>query len=68
MLVKIGITAITLFFLASGAGAAASGPKAALETDTYDFGSVLEGDHVIHPFIIKNIGDALLKVTDVRTG
>ncbi len=42
--------------------------KAVLPTDTFDFGSVYEGNDVFHDFIIKNEGTADLKIYNVKSG
>jgi len=44
--------------LATWVGAAA--PSIAVDSDVYEFGSVLEGSFVVHRFAITNIGDAPL--------
>lgn len=43
-------------------------PNALVEGDSHDFGSVFEGTAVIHDFIVKNTGDADLKIKNVYTG
>jgi len=37
-----------------------------VETDTYDFGRVLQGDVVTHDFMVFNIGTAPLTIEGVR--
>jgi hypothetical protein len=43
-------------------------PKAQLPKDVYDFGTVYEGPDVFQHIVIKNIGNADLKVTRVSGG
>ncbi|MEK6777909.1 MAG: DUF1573 domain-containing protein [bacterium] len=45
----------------------ASGPKIHLEEEGYDFGKIKEGAEVVHEFKFKNLGDADLIITDVKT-
>ena len=50
-------------------GAAAGiGPKAQVLETTYDFGKVFEDRELKHTFEIKNIGDAVLEITDIDSG
>jgi hypothetical protein len=42
--------------------------RAVLPTDSFDFGSVYEGNDVFHDFIIKNEGTADLKIINVKSG
>lgn len=48
--------------------AAQEGPKAVVTETSHDFGSVLEGNHMIHAFVMRNAGDAPLDIEAVRTG
>jgi hypothetical protein len=41
---------------------------AVLASDSYDFGTVYEGNNVFHDFIIKNEGTADLKIIKVKSG
>ncbi len=41
-------------------------PKIAVDNAVYDFGTVLEGVFVTHKFILSNVGDELLTITNVR--
>jgi len=41
---------------------------AVLPTDSFDFGTVYEGNEVFHDFIIKNEGTADLKIVNVKSG
>lgn len=45
-----------------------SGPIASISEKQYDFGEVADGSEVVHDFLIKNPGVALLKISDVKTG
>jgi hypothetical protein len=42
--------------------------RAVLPTDSFDFGSVYEGNDIYHDFIIKNEGSADLKIINVKSG
>jgi len=42
-------------------------PVAVIPDPDYEFPSVLDGTEVTHEFVIKNKGDALLKVEKVKT-
>jgi hypothetical protein len=48
-------------------GAEASAPKIALQASEYDFGTIKQGEEVSHIFTFKNMGDADLIITDVKT-
>ncbi len=65
--VRIGLAALLLCLLPLTA-AAQPVPKVEIESLSYDFGSVFEGNDVIHDFVIKNTGDAPLDIEKVRTG
>jgi rhodanese-related sulfurtransferase len=41
-------------------------PKIAVDNAVYDFGTVLEGVFVTHKFILSNVGDEPLTITNVR--
>ncbi len=43
-----------------------AGPLAVPVDPSFEFESVLEGQHLTHDFIIKNQGDAPLNITGVR--
>ncbi|RMF81109.1 MAG: DUF1573 domain-containing protein [Nitrospirae bacterium] len=49
------------------AAAAWAGPHVAVEAPVYDFGTVLQGDKVVHRFVVKNTGDATLEIHKVKT-
>ena len=46
---------------------AVAAPKIQVDSETYDFGSVIAGTFVSHSFIITNIGDVPLTIKNVRT-
>lgn len=60
---------VALMFLAAGlmaAGAlAAPGPRAEIAATAFDFGEVFEDKELSHTFVIKNLGDAPLKITNL---
>lgn len=47
---------------------AGKGPEAVLPQPEYDFGTALEGNTVVHDFVIQNKGDEPLIIHRVRTG
>jgi len=49
------------------AGFAMAAPKLVVDQAVYDFGSVPQGEKVLHTFILSNIGDTLLAVNKVRS-
>ena len=80
---KIGICVFAMLLAAAGAAGlrpcwaqssnpaaqtgAPSGPKAQVVNPVYDFGTVLEGQHVAHSFTIKNLGTKDLILNGVKT-
>jgi len=46
----------------------ASAPVIELDSTTYAFGRVSEGDVVTHDFKVSNRGDAVLEIREVRPG
>ncbi len=56
-----------LFFCMGVSTVFASGPKIQLDEDVFNFGSVKQGTKVTHEFKFKNLGDADLVITDVKT-
>jgi hypothetical protein len=58
--------AALLFFLGPSI-VFASGPKIQLDEEVFNFGSVKQGTKVLHEFTFKNLGDADLVITDVKT-
>lgn len=43
-------------------------PSADVPEPSYTFESAVEGGYVTHDFIIRNIGDAPLEISKVKTG
>ena len=43
-------------------------PVAVISETEYRFSSIMEGDKIIHDFIMQNKGDAPLLIKKVRTG
>jgi hypothetical protein len=60
---------LTIFLLA-GAGAvlAAEAPVAAVPEPVHEFAPVLDGDEVVHDFVIRNTGTATLEIPKINTG
>jgi len=56
-----------LFFCLDVSTVFASGPKIQLDEEVFNFGSVKQGARVTHEFKFKNLGDADLVITDVKT-
>ncbi len=63
---KINIIIAVLFMLAFLASPAAAQPKAVIDNPVFTFETVPDGVHVTHEFIIKNVGDTLLHITNVK--
>lgn len=68
----IGISIGIVFVLAAVCFGASDGPSdtplaVALEP-TYKFEPVLDGEEVVHDFVIQNRGTAELQIHDVKTG
>ena len=63
---KIKILNIVLFVLVFLASQAFSQPKAVIDNPVFTFEAVPDGVHVTHEFIIKNVGDTLLHITNVK--
>ena len=53
---------------ASPAVAAVEKPDAVLPELKYEFDPVVDGTQITHDFVIKNIGDGPLSITQVKTG
>lgn len=65
----IGAALLLLLCCAASAAAADEGtPKAVVEENTHEFGAVYEGKDIFHTFAIKNQGEAVLEIQNVRTG
>jgi len=67
-LLKTSLIAAALALLPLMPGLAAAAPNAEIGAASHDFGTVLEGTDVLHGFVIKNTGDAVLEIKNVRTG
>lgn len=48
--------------------AAESAPSAVVEKPAYEFPPQFDGLDVVHDFVVKNTGDAELKILDVKAG
>ncbi|HYG62702.1 MAG TPA: DUF1573 domain-containing protein [Thermoanaerobaculia bacterium] len=57
--------AALLLALSAGA-AAAAGPKAVAVEAIKDVGTLPKGEKIVHDFVIRNEGDAVLQITEVR--
>lgn len=42
-------------------------PQISFDVDTYDFGTIVQGEKVSHTFTFRNIGDGALIINDVTT-
>ncbi len=49
------------------AGAERSGPVAYFPAKMFEFESVLAGKEIVHDFVVRNKGDAELKIEKVKT-
>jgi hypothetical protein len=63
---KTNIIIAVLFMLIFLVSPAASQPKAVIDNPVFTFEAVPDGVHVTHEFIIKNVGDTLLHITNVK--
>lgn len=59
----LSVTAIMLSFASVAVGA----PVASVDNPVFDFGTVLQGKHVDHVFILKNKGGSVLNIGNVST-
>jgi len=59
------LTGALLALLVLGLAAAAA-PQIEVDSDTYDFGSILEGFAIEHTFVLTNTGDETLVIDQVR--
>lgn len=50
------------------AEASGKGPKAYLPDNVFEFKPVVEGTEIVHEFILRNQGDAPLKVLKIESG
>ena len=62
------ILILTLFAAVSFGVQDDSQPSAHFPETIYEFTPVLDGDKVVHEFVIQNRGNATLKVDRVKTG
>jgi len=63
---KTNIIIAVLFVLSFLVSQAAAQPKAEINNPVFTFEAVPEGMHVSNEFIIKNVGDTLLHITNVK--
>jgi hypothetical protein len=69
ILTVLAAALLPALFAAVSAGAQdASGPSAFFPQNQYEFSQVLDGDKVVHDFVIQNRGTATLNVERVKTG
>lgn len=61
------IFAISLSSVSYG-GAEDDRAKAAISDNVFEFKPVLDGAEVIHDFVIKNTGNAVLEIEKIETG
>ena len=52
----------------NGQQAASPGPSISVPVTRFDFGTVVDGSEVVHEFLIRNTGKALLRVIQINTG
>ena len=65
----LGVALTLTIFGAIGYGAQDDAqPSAFFPATSYEFSPVLEGNKVVHEFVIQNKGNAPLQVERVRTG
>jgi len=50
------------------AEASGTGPKAYLPENVFEFKPVVEGAEIVHEFILRNQGDAPLKILKIESG
>jgi len=50
------------------AEASGKGPRAYLAENVFEFKPVVEGTEIVHKFILRNQGDAPLKVLKIESG
>src|SRR5437763_13104126 len=69
------VSQMTYLLAAAGPGTAlapastkSDGPRIQFSETTYDFGKVNPTDTLRHIFMATNLGNAVLKITDVHTG
>ena len=59
---------LALFLLPAGAALAADVPVAHVPEPVFEFAPVLDGDEVVHDFLIRNTGTATLEIPRIDTG
>jgi len=59
----LSVSVIFLLFASVAMGA----PTASVESPVFDFGSIAQGKHVDHIFVLKNKGDSVLNIGSVST-
>ncbi len=52
----------------TAAGAPAQRPTAVLPELAYEFDAVVDGTEISHDFTVKNVGDGVLAIQQVKTG
>lgn len=62
------IIALLVGGAAFGAPSPSPGPAAVFPESHFEFGSALEGQPVVHEFIVRNTGDADLQIERIKTG
>lgn len=68
--VKVGPTEAVVLGVVTGAvnsSKTGSAPNIACDEPTYDFGELLNNRDIRHTYVVKNIGDMPLEISDVRT-
>ncbi|MFP4033060.1 MAG: hypothetical protein ACLFRG_19085 [Desulfococcaceae bacterium] len=59
---------MALLIAGAGTAVAAEAPVAKVPEPVYEFESVLDGDQVVHDFVIRNDGAAMLEIARIKTG
>lgn len=62
------ILTAAFFWLSAGFSVAAAEPVAVAPEPGFTFPTVVEGNEVIHDFVIQNKGNATLEIQKVKTG
>ncbi|MGB8992583.1 MAG: DUF1573 domain-containing protein [Desulfobaccales bacterium] len=63
--VLLGAAAMAGAVLPRAAGAAGTGPQAAIGATTFDFGHIYEDQSLTHTFVVRNTGSETLRIEDV---
>lgn len=58
---------IALVGIVLGASIALAGPRAHVDIAIHDFGAAIEGQPLAHDFVIKNTGDEVLEIFDLKS-